>query len=80
MDCHNKEYQDKMSKINNSQYKLGVYDKISRKVRKFGINMLLTRKFVITKNYILLMLLSKKLQFFFRGLVEFLEQFNVLLK
>ena len=54
MDCHNKEYQDKMSKINNSQYKLGVYDKISRKVWKLGINMLLTRKFIITSNCILL--------------------------
>ena len=60
MDCHNKEYQDKMSKINNSQYKLGVYVKISRKVRKFGINMLLTRKFIITLNCILLIFFAKK--------------------
>ena len=33
----------------------------SGKIMEFDINMLLIRKFVITKNYILLMLLKKKL-------------------
>ena len=48
-----------------------------KKVRKFDINMLLIRKFIITKKCILLMLFSKNFAFaihlFFQDLIEFLE-------
>ena len=39
------------------------FQKNSRKFKKFNINMILIRKFSITKNCILLMLFSKKLCF-----------------
>ena len=67
----NQEKQKKKSKIRKSQEKMGVFEKMSGNVRKFDINMLLIRKFIITKTCILLMFFLKNFAYaihlFFSG-------------
>ena len=55
---------------------MGIFVKVSGKVRKFDISMLLIKKFIIIINFILLMLFSNYIAIeilIFQGLIEFLE-------